>query len=146
MYSFISLLPVFIYHLLVVVVVYMLSHVWLFVTPWTVACRAPLFMGFSRQEHWSALPFPSPVMSIYTNLNHNAISPSPFFSLSHGICHLSPQTKDGTHDPLHWKRGVLTSGPPGKSPRSLFYECFGTQKMTTHFSRFINPVKINHFS
>ena len=29
-------------------------------TPWTVACQAPLSMGFSRQEHWSGLPFPSP--------------------------------------------------------------------------------------
>ena len=33
---------------------------WLFVTPWTVACEAPLSMGFSRQEYWSRLPFPSP--------------------------------------------------------------------------------------
>ena len=30
------------------------------VTPWTVACQAPLSMGFSRQEYWSWLPFPSP--------------------------------------------------------------------------------------
>ena len=30
------------------------------VTPWTVACQAPLSMGFSRQEYWSVLPFPSP--------------------------------------------------------------------------------------
>ena len=37
----------------------MLSHVQLFVTPWTVACQAPLAMGFSRQEYWDALPFPS---------------------------------------------------------------------------------------
>ena len=37
-----------------------LSHVWLFVTPWTVACQTPLSMGFSRQEHWSGLPFLSP--------------------------------------------------------------------------------------
>ena len=29
-------------------------------TPWTVAHQAPLFMGFSRQEYWSGLPFPSP--------------------------------------------------------------------------------------
>ena len=29
-------------------------------TPWTVACRAPLSMGFSRQEYFSGLPFPSP--------------------------------------------------------------------------------------
>ena len=30
------------------------------VTPWTVACRAPLSVGISRQEYWSGLPFPSP--------------------------------------------------------------------------------------
>ena len=29
-------------------------------TPWTVARQASLFMGFSRQEYWSGLPFPSP--------------------------------------------------------------------------------------
>ena len=37
-----------------------LSHVQLFATPWTVACQAPLSMGFSRQEYWSGLPFTSP--------------------------------------------------------------------------------------
>ena len=37
-----------------------LSHVRLFRTPWTVAHQAPLSMGFSRQEYWSGLPFPSP--------------------------------------------------------------------------------------
>ena len=31
-----------------------------FATPWTVAHQAPLSMGFSRQEYWSGLPFPSP--------------------------------------------------------------------------------------
>ena len=29
-------------------------------TPWTVACQAPLSMGFPRQEDWSGLPLPSP--------------------------------------------------------------------------------------
>ena len=29
-------------------------------TPWTVACQAPVSMGFSRREYWSGLPFPSP--------------------------------------------------------------------------------------
>ena len=29
--------------------------VWLFVTPWTIACQAPMSVGFSRQEHWSGL-------------------------------------------------------------------------------------------
>ena len=37
-----------------------LSRVQLFVTPWTVAYQAPHSMGFSRQEYWSGLPFPSP--------------------------------------------------------------------------------------
>ena len=36
-----------------------LSRVRLFATTWTVACHAPLSMGFSRQEYWSGLPFPS---------------------------------------------------------------------------------------
>ena len=38
----------------------MLSHVQLFVTLWTLAHKLPLSMGFSRQEYWSGLPFPSP--------------------------------------------------------------------------------------
>ena len=39
-------------------------------TPWTVACQAPLSMGFSRQEYWSGLPFPSP-----GDLSHPGIEP-----------------------------------------------------------------------
>ena len=39
---------------------YDLSHVPLFETPWTVACQAPLCLGFPRQEYWSVLPFPFP--------------------------------------------------------------------------------------
>ena len=37
-----------------------LSHVRLFVTTWTVAYQAPPSVGFSRQEYWSVVPFPSP--------------------------------------------------------------------------------------
>ena len=36
------------------------SHVWLFAILWTVAHQAPPSMGFSRQEYWSGLTFPSP--------------------------------------------------------------------------------------
>ena len=42
----------------------LLSHfscVRLCVTPWTAALQAPPSLGFSRQEHWSGLPFPSPM-------------------------------------------------------------------------------------
>ena len=38
----------------------LLNRVQLFATPWTVAYRAPLSMGFSRQEYCIGLPFPSP--------------------------------------------------------------------------------------
>ena len=37
------------------------SHVRLCATPWTAAYQASPFLGFSRQEHWSGLPFPSPM-------------------------------------------------------------------------------------
>ena len=47
------------YHILKVKVK-SLSHVQLFATPWTIAYQAPPSMGFSRQEYWSGLPFPSP--------------------------------------------------------------------------------------
>ena len=42
----------------------LLSRVRLLVTPWTAAYQAPPFMGFSRQEYWSGLPLPSPVMGV----------------------------------------------------------------------------------
>ena len=35
------------------------SRIQLFAAPWTIACQAPLFMGFSRQKYWNGLPFPS---------------------------------------------------------------------------------------
>ena len=41
-----------------------------FVTPWTVACQAPLSMGFPKQEYWSGSPFPPP-----GNLPNSEIKP-----------------------------------------------------------------------
>ena len=41
-----------------------LSRVWLFATPWTSAYQAPPSMGFSRQEYWTGLPLPSPMVSL----------------------------------------------------------------------------------
>ena len=60
----------------------MLSHfncVWLFVTLWTTACQAPLSMGFSRQEFWSGLPFPTP-----RDLPNLEIEPAPLTSTGIG--------------------------------------------------------------
>ena len=64
-----------------------LSRVRLFATPWTVAYQASPSMGFSRQEYWSGLPFPSP-----GDLPDRGIEPG------------SPALEAGT----------LTSEPPGK--------------------------------
>ena len=48
----------------------LLSCVWLFATPWTVAYQAPPSIRFSRQGYWSGLPFPSP-----GNLHEAGIKP-----------------------------------------------------------------------
>ena len=47
--------------LLLLLLLSRVSHVWLCVTPQRAAHQAPLSRGFSRQEYWSGLPFPSPV-------------------------------------------------------------------------------------
>ena len=47
-------------HVYIYIYMCVLSCVWLFATPRTVAHQAPLSMEFSRQEYWSGLPFPSP--------------------------------------------------------------------------------------
>ena len=53
------------------------SHVWFFETLWTVACQAPMSMGFSRQEYWSGLSFPSP-----GDLPDTRIEPTSLMSLA----------------------------------------------------------------
>ena len=47
-----------------------LSHVQVFMTPWTAAYQAPPSMAFSRQEYWSRVPFPSPPRIGRQTLNH----------------------------------------------------------------------------
>ena len=54
-----------------------LSCIGLFATLWTVARQAPQSMGFSRQEYWSGLPFPSP-----GDLNNSGIEPTSPVSLA----------------------------------------------------------------
>ena len=51
-----------------------LSHVQLFLTPRTITRQAPPSMGFSRQEYWSGLPFPSP--GDLPNLGIESLSPT----------------------------------------------------------------------
>ena len=68
-----------------------LSRVQLFVTPWTAAYQAPPSMGFSRQEYWSGVPLPSPIICLYTSNKQfkNSIKKViPFIVTSKRIKHL----------------------------------------------------------
>ena len=79
-----------------------LNRVRLFATPWTVAHQAPPSMGFSRQEYWSGLPFPSP-----GDLLNSGIEPqSPTFQAD-----------------------VLTSEPPGESESKSEANLFNEEKV-----------------
>ena len=65
----------------------LLSRVRLLATPWTAASQAPPSMGFSRQEYWSGVPLPSPVLGdsgmdilFITSLLNPSFKLSVFFS------------------------------------------------------------------
>ena len=45
-----------------------LSRAWLLATPWTAAHQAPPSMGFSRQEYWSGVPLPSPLLCLMQSI------------------------------------------------------------------------------
>ena len=82
------------------------SRVQLFATLWTVACQAPLSMGFSRQESWSGLP--CPLAGTLTQVSN-----------SH-LLHLP-----------HWQAGSLTLAPLGSPFYILFriYLSWGSQRV-----------------
>ena len=62
-------------------------------TPWTVACQVPLSMGFSRQEYWSGLLFPSP-----GNLPNTGIEPGPPALQADSL----PTKLQGKPTPIHY--------------------------------------------
>ena len=65
--------------------------------PWTVACQAPLSMGFSRQEHWSGLPFPTP-----GDLPDPGIEPgSPASTLAGPLFTTAPPEKPRSSSPIY---------------------------------------------
>ena len=67
------------------------SRVWLYATPSMAAHQAPLSLGFSRQEYWSGLPFPSPMHGSESEVTQSCPTPrdpmdcSPPGSSVHGI-------------------------------------------------------------
>ena len=87
------------------------SHVQLFVTLWTLARQAPLFMGFSRQEYWSGLLCLPP-----GDLPDPGIKPTISLSL------------------LHWQAGSLPLALPGKPLESFLYYIILTPSFCSHIS------------
>ena len=88
------------------VIVPSLSPVRLFVTPWTVACQAPLSTGFSRQEYWSGLLCPPP-----GDLPHPGIKPPSLVFPALQADSLSELMR------LYWKSGAeILNGGLGRSP------------------------------
>ena len=87
-----------------------LSRVQLFATPWTVAYQVPSSVGFSRQEYWSGLPFPSP-----EDLPHPGIEPR------------SPALQ----------ADALSSEPPGKQVNLAANLPFPTGCRLVHFTLWV---------
>ena len=86
------------------------SRVRLCVTPETAAHQAPPSLGFSRQEHWSGLPFPSPVHESESEVTQSCLTPS---------------------DPMD-------CSPPGSSVHGIFQERELEWGATAYFSFFLS--------
>ena len=110
------------------------SRVQLCATPWTVAYQASPSMGFSRQEHWSGLPFPSPMHeSEKWKWSRSVLSDC---SQPHGL-----QPTRLLH-PWDFSREEYWSGVPLLSPWNILYaqnrkyRCF--QAHTDKCGRYLN--------
>ena len=87
-----------------------ISHVRLFATPWTMACQAPLSMGFSRQQYWSGLPFPSPVIK-YEVSEVKSLSSVRLFATPWTAAYQAPPS-------MGFSRQEYWSGLPSPSPET----------------------------
>ena len=108
------------------------SRVQLFVTPWTVAYQAPPSMGFSRQEYWSGVPFPSP-----GDLPYPGIEPgSPVFQADSLTSELPGKPKNNT------SRLYLALGNPGYDiKKKLIYRICSSFHFNHCFFAFISWAK-----
>jgi len=101
--------------------VLLLSCVRLFVAPWTIACQDPLSMEFSRQEHCSGLPFPSPGDLPYPGIKPASLA-SPALADTLRLAVLKVQSQDqklqqhlGTYEKCPYRAPQLDSLKLGPS-------------------------------
>ena len=99
----------------------LLSRVWLFATPWTVAHYASPSMGFSRQEYWNGLPFPSPVHKSEKWKSHSRVW---LFATPWTAAHQAPPS-------MGFSRQEYWSGVPLHSP-TVYYKLVLILKASPH--------------
>ena len=107
-------------------------------TPWTVACQAPLSMGFPRQEYWSGLPFPSPgdLLDPEIKLGSPASQEDSLPSEPRG----KSLAQIGTGD----RSGALPKQIYGHPGYQNACHCFLQVSLKTQFTR--DPLSISHFT
>ena len=107
-----------------------LSHVWLFVTPWTVAPRAPLSMGFSRQEHWRGFPCPPPgdlpdsgIEPMYPTLQADSLPSEPPESPACYAAQQQKKKKKKKERERRWWTHSISSIPETAPPHPCYHLC-----------------------
>ena len=125
----------------------LLSHVGLFEIPWTVVYQAPPSMGFSRQECWSGLPFPSPgdlpypgaepiLLNCRQTLYHLSHQGSPFISKQ--ILNLGEKSLPASRLPILSHPARLMSSwlsQPTTTQLSSIFSCSTSFHITVQFPR-----------
>ena len=113
-----------------------LIRAWLFMTPWTVAYHAPLSMGFSRQEYWNGLPFPSSRKRFSLVLSESessvllSVTPWTVESMN------SPGQDTGVGSPSLLQGIFPTQGLNPGLPhyRQIFFTCWATREAQEYWS------------
>ena len=96
-----------------------LSRVQLFATPWTLAHQASPSMGFSRQEYWSGLPFPSPGYLFYKHVPGIVIHSAFLPPSKKNWCFQTMVLEKTLESPLDSKNSILKEINPGYSLEGL---------------------------
>ena len=113
-----------------------LSCVLLLATPWTATYQAPPSMGFSRQEYWSGVPFPSLKMCLAnTKLSTNISFRAFFFSVNillsvlvSIIIYNRLKVINAYKSSSNWHHEQLHYCPLQQTPHSIFHLCFSLCK------------------
>ena len=96
-------------------------------TPWTVACQAPLSVGFSRQEYWSGLPFPSPkalfqfnsVTQLCPTLSDPMNCSTPGLPVHHQLPEFTQTHVHQVGDAIQPSHPLSSPSPPAPIPSSI---------------------------